>query len=187
MQVVTEAVLYQLIFRFRKPDAKKFKRWVTHEVLPSIRKTGSYSTQSTLPDFADPAAAARAWADQYEAKVKAPVQAGQRRAESACRGARKGLEFISAEFTAFPGFPGCAMPIACWEGCERCGVIYGQPPVCYGTGGFLLPRGAGDGSFIVPDPHGDQPHTGKVRVAMATDASLKPYKEIYPPRGFAFG
>lgn len=40
--VVNESGLYSLIFKSRKPEAKKFKRWVTHEVLPAIRKTGSY-------------------------------------------------------------------------------------------------------------------------------------------------
>lgn len=39
---VSEAGLYSLVLRSRKPEAKAFKRWVTHEVLPSIRKTGSY-------------------------------------------------------------------------------------------------------------------------------------------------
>lgn len=43
MTIVSEAGLYSLILRSRKPEAKAFKRWVTHEVLPSIRKTGSYS------------------------------------------------------------------------------------------------------------------------------------------------
>jgi len=42
MTAVTEAGLYNLIFKSRKEEAKPFKRWVTHEVLPSIRKTGSY-------------------------------------------------------------------------------------------------------------------------------------------------
>ena len=42
MTVVSEAGLYSLIMRSRKPEAKTFKRWVTHEVLPSIRKTGAY-------------------------------------------------------------------------------------------------------------------------------------------------
>jgi len=41
--VVSEPGLYSLILRSRKPFAKAFKRWVTHEVLPSIRKTGSFS------------------------------------------------------------------------------------------------------------------------------------------------
>ena len=36
--VVTEAGLYEVIFMSRKPEAKAFKRWVTSEVLPSIRK-----------------------------------------------------------------------------------------------------------------------------------------------------
>lgn len=43
MGVVSEAGLYSLILRSRKPEARPFKRWVTHEVLPSIRRTGSYS------------------------------------------------------------------------------------------------------------------------------------------------
>jgi hypothetical protein len=43
MTVVTESGLYTLVLRSNKPEAKPFKRWITHEVLPSIRKTGSYS------------------------------------------------------------------------------------------------------------------------------------------------
>ena len=39
---INESGLYSLIFTSRKPEAKAFKRWVTHEVLPSIRKYGSY-------------------------------------------------------------------------------------------------------------------------------------------------
>jgi|GEM_PF-910987 len=46
MMCVTESGLYTLILRSNKPEAKPFKRWVTHEVLPSIRKTGSYGTES---------------------------------------------------------------------------------------------------------------------------------------------
>lgn len=42
--VVNESGLYSLILTSRKPEAKKFKKWVTAEVLPEIRKTGSYST-----------------------------------------------------------------------------------------------------------------------------------------------
>jgi Prophage antirepressor len=39
---IKEPGLYQLIFKSRKPEAQKFVKWITHEVLPSIRKTGSY-------------------------------------------------------------------------------------------------------------------------------------------------
>ncbi len=42
MNVISESGLYNLIFRSRKPEAKKFRKWVTAEVLPSIRKTGAY-------------------------------------------------------------------------------------------------------------------------------------------------
>lgn len=41
--IVNESGLYSLILGSRKPEARQFKRWVTSEVLPSIRKTGSYS------------------------------------------------------------------------------------------------------------------------------------------------
>lgn len=46
---VTESGLYSLILGSRKPEAKQFKRWITHEVIPSIRKTGGYiAGQETL-------------------------------------------------------------------------------------------------------------------------------------------
>lgn len=40
--IISESGLYRAILGSRKPEAKAFKRWVTHEVLPSIRKTGGY-------------------------------------------------------------------------------------------------------------------------------------------------
>lgn len=40
--VINEPGLYSLVLRSTKPEAKAFKRWLTHEVLPSIRKTGRY-------------------------------------------------------------------------------------------------------------------------------------------------
>ena len=40
--IISEPGLYKLIMRSRKPEAKAFQRWVTHEVLPQIRKTGGY-------------------------------------------------------------------------------------------------------------------------------------------------
>lgn len=43
VSIISEAGLYTLVLSSRKPEAKKFKRWITHEVVPSIRKTGSYS------------------------------------------------------------------------------------------------------------------------------------------------
>lgn len=45
---VNEAGLYNLILSSRKPEAKEFKRWITHEVIPSIRKHGTYMTPETI-------------------------------------------------------------------------------------------------------------------------------------------
>lgn len=53
--IVSEAGLYSLIMRSRKPEAKAFKRWVTHDVLTSIRKHGMYATPQTVEQMlADP-------------------------------------------------------------------------------------------------------------------------------------
>lgn len=45
---VNESGLYTLVLSSRKPEAKQFKRWITHEVIPSIRKHGLYMTDSIL-------------------------------------------------------------------------------------------------------------------------------------------
>lgn len=55
--IINEYGLYSLVLGSRKPEAKEFKRWITHEVIPSIRKHGAYMTPATLeeailnPDF----------------------------------------------------------------------------------------------------------------------------------------
>ena len=46
---LTESGVYKLIFKSRKPEAEKFQDWITDEVLPSIRKTGSYSVKQSKP------------------------------------------------------------------------------------------------------------------------------------------
>lgn len=57
LTILNESGLYSLILSSKLPNAKKFKRWVTSEVLPSIRKHGAYMTDQTLeqaltsPDF----------------------------------------------------------------------------------------------------------------------------------------
>lgn len=48
---VNEPGLYSLVLGSRKPEAKAFKRWITHEVLPSIRKHGAYIGPETLEDM----------------------------------------------------------------------------------------------------------------------------------------
>ncbi|WP_314324462.1 Bro-N domain-containing protein [Comamonas aquatica] len=47
--VINESGLYALVLRSRKPEARKFAKWVTGEVLPSIRKTGMYAKPAALP------------------------------------------------------------------------------------------------------------------------------------------
>lgn len=59
---INEYGLYNLVLSSRKPEAKEFKRWITHDVIPAIRKTGSYSISipKSLPE------ALRAYANEVE-------------------------------------------------------------------------------------------------------------------------
>ena len=59
LNLVSESGLYELTMRSRKPEAKAFKRWVTHEVLPSIRKTGGYGIRTVDDMINDPDTAIR--------------------------------------------------------------------------------------------------------------------------------
>lgn len=48
--IISEPGMYRLVMRSRKPEAKEFQRWVTHEVLPQIRKTGGYIPTTDADD-----------------------------------------------------------------------------------------------------------------------------------------
>ena len=60
LTIINESGLYSLVLSSKLPTAKKFKRWITSEVLPAIRKTGSYSMPKDYPS------ALRALADSVE-------------------------------------------------------------------------------------------------------------------------
>lgn len=49
MTVVSEPGMYEVVIRSDKPEAVAFRRWITHEVLPTIRKTGAYVAPSRRP------------------------------------------------------------------------------------------------------------------------------------------
>lgn len=57
VSIVSESGMYSMFLRSRRPEAKAFKRWITHDVIPSIRKYGAYATPATIdnilndPDF----------------------------------------------------------------------------------------------------------------------------------------
>ena len=54
VRAVNESGLYHLIFISRKPEAKAFRKWVTNVVLPSIRRTGSYSSNGIQTPLEEP-------------------------------------------------------------------------------------------------------------------------------------
>ena len=51
--IISEPGLYSLVLGSRKPEAKAFKRWITHEVIPAIRKHGGYLTSPTIEELLD--------------------------------------------------------------------------------------------------------------------------------------
>jgi len=80
VRVVNEAGLYVLVIASRKSDAKKFRRWVTHDVIPSIRRTGSYSIQAPqhqIPQtYAEALRLAADLSDKVESQAK-QIEAAQ--------------------------------------------------------------------------------------------------------------
>lgn len=70
--LISESGLYRILAKCSLPKCESFETWGFDEVLPSIRQTGSYSvTTLALPDFTNPAEAARAGATEYEQSVTA--------------------------------------------------------------------------------------------------------------------
>lgn len=66
MTYINESNLYKVIFQSRKPQAEEFTEWVTGEVLPTIRKTGSYSLQKDSYMIEDPIERAKRWIEEQE-------------------------------------------------------------------------------------------------------------------------
>ena len=74
--LVNESGVYQIIFQSNKPEAKKFKKWVTSEVLPAIRKTGSYSA-APLQHFSVPVEANRVFESFHSLALKIGFEGNQ--------------------------------------------------------------------------------------------------------------
>ena len=72
---INEPNLYRVIFQSRKPTAKQFQNWIFDEVIPSIRKTGSYTVTDNMPKtFPE---ALRAYADEVEKRELAEIRVKQ--------------------------------------------------------------------------------------------------------------
>lgn len=76
MTIINEPGLYSVILRSDKPEAKAFKRWVVHEVLPSIRKTGSYGMNTeALQELAEINRQLEQYRQRYESVDEEVAQA----------------------------------------------------------------------------------------------------------------
>ena len=95
--IINESGLYSAILKSRKPEAKRFKKWVTSEVLPSIRKTGGYQIASVEPQ------------SQAERKISEEMAF----LDGACRILRlpeSGKVAMLAAYAEQKGFPSLALP-----------------------------------------------------------------------------
>ncbi|WP_263080089.1 Bro-N domain-containing protein [Endozoicomonas sp. Mp262] len=85
VRIINESGLYACILKSRKPEAKKFKRWVTHDVLPGLRKNGYYGlsegtpSRSTLhnPEPVHPAKALEAVTDYFKVTTESLPNLGE--------------------------------------------------------------------------------------------------------------
>ena len=105
MNIINESGLYSLILRSRKPEAKAFRKWITSEVIPSIRKTGSYSISKTNRDIAiysdDPLERGKAIVAMLEEEraKQAVIEARADKAEEAKAIAEKKAEDLTEAFS----------------------------------------------------------------------------------------
>ena len=105
MNIIKESGLYSLILRSRKPEAKAFRKWITSEVIPSIRKTGSYSITKTNMDIAiyseDPLERGKAIVAMLEEEraKQALIEARADKAEEAKAIAEKKAEDLTEAFS----------------------------------------------------------------------------------------
>lgn len=81
-KTINESGLYELIFQSRREEARAFRRWVTQDVLPAIRRTGGYGVARDLPDISTPAGIL-AMAEQFAATARQLVAAEEKVAELA--------------------------------------------------------------------------------------------------------
>lgn len=84
LTVITEAGLYVAILGSQVDGARAFKRWVTRDVLPAIRRTGSYGAAPALPDITTPQGVLE-MAEQFAATARALVASQEKVAELAPR------------------------------------------------------------------------------------------------------
>lgn len=80
MIVVSEPGVYRLVFRSRKPEAERFKRWLAHEVLPQIRRTGAYAPQGAAPAAEAETGALADWRLRLDTVREARIAFGPARA-----------------------------------------------------------------------------------------------------------
>lgn len=95
--VINEPGLYSLLLRSRKAEAKEFKRWITHDVIPAIRRTGSYSA-AAVPAPRSSLDVLRAALDEIEA-----VQQQAERAEARAIAAEQQSADTGARLDAIEG------------------------------------------------------------------------------------
>jgi prophage antirepressor-like protein len=134
VRVLAEPDVLRLIVNCTLPAAQAFERLVFEEILPTIRRTGSYApaTPPALPNFLDPVAAARAWADSEEQKQQLQIELAA---------AAPAVEFVQryADATGTKGFREVAKLLQANESQFREFLI--EERIMYRLAGALTPYG----------------------------------------------
>lgn len=116
MAIINESGLYNVILRSDKPEAKPFRKWVTSEVLPSIRKTGTYSTPIAVKKSTEELAAADKRATAMLLNAKNRVANGLRALYD-----RAGIkpEYQAQALSAFYAVDGVDLPRIALQGTKQ--------------------------------------------------------------------
>ena len=114
MLLISEPGLYALIFKFRNPDSNRFKRWLFHEVIPSIRKTGVYAKNVdpilALLDSAREVRVAQIELEQRQMVLEAHVDEVEETVGDLGEGVAKAValaESVEASYIGRTGFKTC--------------------------------------------------------------------------------
>ncbi len=146
VNVVNESGLYFLIIRSNKPEAKKFRKWVTSEIIPAIRKTGAYiQKERVTPDFL------RQVADEIDkknfeiAEKNAALKAAQPKVEMADSLTNTQTRYKPTYLAVILGVSYRALREAAFSiGMIRKGKCFGKdrylPTIPSMTSGFCVPR-----------------------------------------------
>lgn len=167
--VINESGLYSLVLTSRKPSAKRFKKWVTADVLPTIRRTGSYGVPA-IPDLSDPVVLVQLLTEHASKRIEAEQRAAA---------AEKAVEAVKPKAVFYDAFAN-AEGLYSLQNAAR---VLGQGPnkfIGWLKAGFLFYQG----SALVPKVQYREMGVFEVKATIVDDKAR--YQTFVTPKGLQY-